>query len=107
KHRHTSGRRRASTSAAHSLGTEFPFPTMTPVAAPEEPVVITAAAPVAAPSAPRESHVVERAAIDASARGPVLTFFATGIAWLMIATGLGFITSIKLHSPRFLAYLAW
>ncbi len=60
-----------------------------------------------APTVSRESEAVERALIDASTRGPVLTFFATGIAWLLVATVLGLLSAIKLHSPNFLADLPW
>jgi cytochrome c oxidase cbb3-type subunit I len=59
------------------------------------------------PTAPTSSVAVERAIIDAAARGPVLTFFATGVGWLMISTLLGLLVSIKLHSPNFLADLPW
>ena len=50
-----------------------------------------------------EFPAVERAAIDASTRGPVLFFFANALLWLFLATVLGFIASIQLHSPEFLA----
>ena len=60
-----------------------------------------ALAPAASISA--RVQAVERAAIDASASGPVLFFFGNGILWLLLATGLGFISSIQLHSPNFLA----
>ncbi|MEI9896399.1 MAG: hypothetical protein WDN28_21685 [Chthoniobacter sp.] len=46
---------------------------------------------------------VERAAIDASARGPVLFFFGNGLLWLMLSTVLGLIASIELYAPSFLA----
>jgi cytochrome c oxidase cbb3-type subunit 1 len=45
----------------------------------------------------------ERAAIDASARGPVLFFFGNALLWLFLATVLGFIASIQLYKPEFLA----
>ncbi len=60
-----------------------------------------------APTISREAEAVERALIDASTRGPVLTFFATGIAWLLVATLFGLIAGIKLHSPGFLADIPW
>jgi len=60
--------------------------------------VSTATVSPASPMAP-----TERAAIDASTRGPVLFFFGNAILWLLAATLLGFITSIQLYSPTFLA----
>ncbi|GAB1490147.1 cbb3-type cytochrome c oxidase subunit I [Opitutaceae bacterium] len=48
-----------------------------------------------------------QAAIDASARGPVLLFLVSAIAWLLIASGLSLISSIQLHRPSFLADCAW
>jgi cytochrome c oxidase cbb3-type subunit 1 len=49
-----------------------------------------------------EFPAVERAAIDASTRGPVLFFFGNAILWLFLATFLGLIASIQLHNPEFL-----
>lgn len=49
----------------------------------------------------------ERAAIDASTRLPVLTFFAAGVFWLLVGTILAIIASIKLHAPEFLADWSW
>ncbi len=71
---------------------------MTSVAAPEPPISKTVA-----PAPGHDAFALERARIDASTRGPVLTFFGTAIAWLMLATGFGLIASLKLHSPGFLA----
>ncbi|MFQ3670707.1 MAG: cbb3-type cytochrome c oxidase subunit I [Verrucomicrobiia bacterium] len=45
---------------------------------------------------------MERAAIDASCRVPVLVFFGSAIFWLLIGTLLALIASIKLHTPGFL-----
>ncbi len=45
----------------------------------------------------------ERAAIDASTRGPVLFFLGNAVLWLLAATVFGFVTSVQLHSPTFLA----
>lgn len=45
----------------------------------------------------------ERAKIDTAASRPVMTFFATAVAWLIVSTVLGFIASVKLVSPSFLA----
>ncbi|MEO5717750.1 MAG: cbb3-type cytochrome c oxidase subunit I [Chthoniobacterales bacterium] len=53
---------------------------------------------------------VERALIDASTRLPVLVFYASAIAWLLLATLLGILTSFKLHLPDLLsdwAFLTW
>ncbi|MGI8957234.1 MAG: cbb3-type cytochrome c oxidase subunit I [Chthoniobacterales bacterium] len=53
---------------------------------------------------------VERALIDASTRLPVLVFYTSAIAWLLLATFLGILTSFKMHSPDFLsgwAFLTW
>jgi len=50
-----------------------------------------------------DSWALERTTIDASARTPVLVFFLTALAWLLVATIYGFIAAIKLGSPGFLA----
>jgi cytochrome c oxidase cbb3-type subunit 1 len=53
---------------------------------------------------------VERALIDASTRLPVLTFYTSALAWLLLATLLGVLTSIKMHWPDLLsniAFLTW
>ncbi len=50
---------------------------------------------------------VERALIDASTRLPVLVFYASAVAWLLLATLFGFLTSIKSHAPDFLANVDW
>ena len=68
-------------------------------AAPTAPVAV---APILAP-APNRKLAVERAKIDASTTGPVLFFFGSAVLWLLAATALGFIASIQMHSPRFLA----
>jgi cytochrome c oxidase cbb3-type subunit 1 len=81
------------------------------VAAPESipaPVSGATSTPLTSPPTPPGSAVaVERAVIDEAARAPVLTFFTTGVGWLMISTLLGALLSIKLHSPNFLADLPW
>ncbi|MHB1560465.1 MAG: cbb3-type cytochrome c oxidase subunit I [Isosphaeraceae bacterium] len=46
-------------------------------------------------------------AIDAPARGAVLAFLLSAVAWLLMGGMLGLIASVKLHSPRFLASSAW
>lgn len=46
--------------------------------------------------------ILQRAAIDKSTRLPVLFFFTSAAAWLLVATLLGLLSSIKLVSPGFL-----
>jgi len=58
----------------------------------------TSTRPLVAPMTP-----AERATIDASTRGPVLFFLGNSILWLLVATLLGFITSLQLYRPTFLA----
>src|SRR5580698_10009750 len=50
----------------------------------------------------RLRSAAERAAIDASCRGPVLFFASSGVFWLLVGTLLAVIASTKLHSPYFL-----
>jgi cytochrome c oxidase cbb3-type subunit I len=50
----------------------------------------------------RDIENVERALIDQSARGPVLTFFTTAVFWLLVSSVLGYIASKKLHAPDFI-----
>lgn len=50
----------------------------------------------------RDIENVERSLVDASARTPVLFFYTTAMTWLILATALGFLASIKLHRPDFL-----
>jgi cytochrome c oxidase cbb3-type subunit 1 len=63
---------------------------------------------MAAPTAPelntydRARSATERAAIDASCRGPVLYFAASSVAWLLVGSILALIASVKLHVPYFL-----
>ena len=45
--------------------------------------------------------------IDRSCRWPVLFLFANALLWLMVGTLLAIISSIKVHSPGFLADWAW
>lgn len=52
--------------------------------------------------ADRLRAAAERAAIDASCRGPVLFFAATALFWLLVGSALAIIASTKLHSPYFL-----
>jgi cytochrome c oxidase cbb3-type subunit 1 len=57
-----------------------------------------------------DAEQLERAVIDASTRVPVLMFYASAMAWLLIATLLGLFVSFKLHSPDWLSnisFLSW
>lgn len=49
-----------------------------------------------------QEDILQRAAIDKSTRLPVLFFFTSAAAWLLAATLLGLISSIKLVAPGFL-----
>ena len=49
-----------------------------------------------------EIERVDRALIDATLRAPVLFFFTTAQTWLLAASVLGFIASVKLVFPSFL-----
>ena len=77
---------------------------MTPAGLTQEPPPATAEVTAS------EVEQVERALIDASTRLPVLVFYASAIAWLLIGTLLAAFTSFKMHSPDFLAgvdFLTW
>jgi cytochrome c oxidase cbb3-type subunit 1 len=50
---------------------------------------------------------VDRAIIDASLRWPVMFFFTTAQTWLLAATALALIASVKMHSPWFLENWSW
>src|SRR5262249_57698526 len=53
---------------------------------------------------------LERAYIDASTRVPVLMFYTSAIAWLLLGTLLAGFVSWKLHSPdllRDISFLTW
>src|SRR5262249_61099285 len=53
---------------------------------------------------------LERAYIDASTRVPVLMFYTSAIAWLILGTLLAGFVSWKLHSPDLLggiSFLTW
>lgn len=41
-------------------------------------------------------------ALDCSAKGPILYFFLSSVAWLLLGSFLGLAVSIKLHHPDFL-----
>ncbi len=53
--------------------------------------------------------VIQRAEIDKSTRLPVLFFFTSAAAWLIIATLLGLLGSIKIVAPGFMKseFLSW
>ena len=62
------------------------------------------------PAAARDAEQVERALIDASTRVPVLMFYASAIAWLLIGTLVAGFVSFKLHSPDWfsdVSFLTW
>src|SRR5258706_571291 len=50
---------------------------------------------------------VSSAEIDASCRAPVLLLFLSSAGWLLAASILGFIATLKFHSPALLADCAW
>jgi cytochrome c oxidase cbb3-type subunit 1 len=71
---------------------------------------MTAVAPAPTPTSDAPPKAVdtaypaaERAAVDESARGPVLFFFGNGLLWLALATVMGSIAAIQLYFPEFLA----
>ena len=45
---------------------------------------------------------LRRSAIDRSVKGPVMYLFASAALWLLAATILGLLSTIKLYSPEFL-----
>src|SRR3977135_3318168 len=66
--------------------------------------------PASLSTEPSESEQIERALIDASTRVPVLMFYTSAIAWLLIGTLLAMFVSFKLHAPDFLSgisFLTW
>src|SRR5919197_267962 len=57
-----------------------------------------------------DTEQLERAYIDASTRVPVLMFYTSAIAWLILGTVLAMVVSFKAHSPDLLAdvsFLTW
>ncbi len=59
---------------------------------------------------PGEVDRVERALIDTSTRLPVLVFYTSAMAWLVLSTLLALVTAFKLHAPDTLAdvaFLTW
>src|ERR1700676_1652436 len=71
--------------------------------------------PLKAPPVPidvptSETEQIERALIDASTRVPVLMFYTSAIAWLLLGTVLAMFVSIKLHAPDMfsgISFLTW
>src|SRR5207247_2691996 len=65
--------------------------------------------PAVAPAA-GDTEQLERAYIDASTRVPVLMFYTSAIAWLIVGTVLAMVVSFKLQSPDLLggiSFLTW
>src|SRR3954452_16333927 len=64
----------------------------------------------AVPAVAGDTEQLERAYIDASTRVPVLMFYTSAIAWLILGTLLAGFVSWKLHSPDLLggvSFLTW
>ena len=53
------------------------------------------------PNLSTSEDVLQRVAIDKTTRVPVLFFFTSAAIWLVIATVLGMVSSIKLFAPDF------
>ena len=51
--------------------------------------------------------VVSTGELDASCRVPLFVLFVSAVVWVVIASGLALIASIKFHSPGFLADCPW
>lgn len=81
-------------------------PATAPAPAAETPAA-PAPAPQPAPVSARDIENVERSLIDSASRGPVLTFFTTGVFWLLVSCLLGYIASKKLHAPDFILGPEW
>lgn len=56
---------------------------------------------------PSANNRTEQMEIDASARWPVLVFFAYGLGWLLLGGVMQFAAAMQLHSPAFLAGCEW
>src|SRR5262245_30600590 len=57
-----------------------------------------------------DTEQLERAYIDASTRVPVLLFYTSAIAWLIVGTVLAMTVSFGLHSPDLfggISFLTW
>lgn len=59
------------------------------------------------PSSSAQADALDRAAIDASCRVPVLLFFASANLWLFLGSIFAILASIKLTNPGFLTDSAW
>ena len=53
-----------------------------------------------------DTEQLERALIDASTRVPVLIFYTSAMAWLILGTLLAGFVSFKLHTPDLLSVIA-
>ncbi|MGI8433109.1 MAG: cbb3-type cytochrome c oxidase subunit I [Chthoniobacterales bacterium] len=76
----------------------------------EQTVIVTTEVTTANEVTTSEVDRVERALIDASTRLPVMFFYASAIAWLILSTLLALVTAFKLHAPDTLAdyaFLTW
>lgn len=65
---------------------------------------------VPASAAASDAEQAERIVIDASTRVPVLMFYATAVAWLLLGTVMALFVSFKLHVPDFLtncSFVTW
>lgn len=60
-----------------------------------------------APTPSAQADALDRAAIDASCRVPVLLFFASANFWLFFGSIFALLASIKLTNPEFLTDSAW
>ncbi|VTS02476.1 cbb3-type cytochrome c oxidase subunit I [Tuwongella immobilis] len=58
-------------------------------------------------AAQRRAFAMERARLDASTRGPVLTFFSFAVFWLVLGSIFGLITSLKFHTYWILGDSPW
>src|SRR5258708_14284577 len=58
-------------------------------------------------TSPNNNDRTEQMEIDASAKWPVLFFFASALAWLLLGGALQLIASVKLHLPGFLSPCEW
>ena len=56
---------------------------------------------------PSANNRTEQMEIDASARWPVLVFFAYGLGWLLLGGVMQLAAAMQLHSPGFLAGCEW
>jgi cytochrome c oxidase cbb3-type subunit I len=63
--------------------------------------------PALAPAASVPTPAATPAEIDSSCRFPLLLLFLSAAVWLVIGSSFALISSIKFHSPRFLADGAW